>query len=203
MTYKAIVFDLGNVLIPFDYTPAFAKLNKIAPELGKTFQEYYKNNYEFHRNFEKGVLTETEFTEVMLKQLEHKVSREEFFEIYSKIFIENTSLTSIIPKLKENYKIILLSNTNSIHQEYGWKDYEFLKYFDYLVLSHIVKSVKPEQEIYKEVEKFTKFAPEEHLYIDDILEYVEAARSLGWDAIQFISNEQVFEELRKREVLNV
>jgi FMN phosphatase YigB (HAD superfamily) len=50
--------------------------------------------------------------------------------IYSKIFTVNEDVALLLPELKKKYKLILLSNTNEIHREYGWKDYSFLKYFD-------------------------------------------------------------------------
>jgi len=137
----------------------------------------------------------------MVKALNNKITADQFCEIYSSVFIENKEITALLPKLKEKYKLVLLSNTNSIHKEYGWKDYDFLKYFDKLILSYEVKAIKPEIEIYKCVENFTKMPPQNHLFIDDIYEYVEAAKSCGWDSIQFMGYENLVEELTTRELL--
>ena len=54
-----------------------------------------------------------------------------------------------------------------------------------MVLSHEVKAYKPETEIYKAVEDYTKVKPEEHFYIDDIEEYVNAAKERGWQGVGF------------------
>ena len=54
---SVIVFDLGNVLIPFDYTPFFSKLEAIKPGLGVNLQMLYAENYHIHRKFEAGLLT--------------------------------------------------------------------------------------------------------------------------------------------------
>jgi putative hydrolase of the HAD superfamily len=94
-----------------------------------------------------------------------------------------------------------MSNTNWIHHEYAWGKYEFINLFDKLVLSYEVRSVKPEPDIYKAVEAFTGRSPAEHIFIDDIAEYAEAAKALGWDAIQFINNEQLVKELSNRGIL--
>jgi glucose-1-phosphatase len=199
--YKVVVFDLGNVLIPFDYSGAIAKLNKIEAGLGDRFMDYYKSNYNFHRDFERGDISEDDFIAEMLKCVDHKIDRRTFCEYYSQIFTENKKITALLPKLKEKYKLVLMSNTNSVHREYGWKQYEFLANFDKLILSHEVKAVKPEPEIYKAVEAHTKCLPEEHIFIDDIKEYVEGAIRMGWDGIQFISEEQVINELYQKEVI--
>ncbi len=182
---KVIVSDLGNVLIPFDYAPLLKKLDSYKTGLGEKFGKLYMENYEVHRSFEKGKLPEDDFLKIMMEWTENLVSRKDFVEIYSKIFTENKKVTSLLPKLKKNYQLVLLSNTNSIHQKYGWENYDFLKHFDKLILSHEVGFAKPEEGIYKAVEEFTKLPGEAHLFIDDIEEYVDAAKSLGWEGIVF------------------
>ena len=199
--YSAIVFDLGMVLIPFNYTIAIKRLNQIEQNLGNRFIDFYNSNYHLHREFEKGLMTESEFINKMLVIVDHKIDRETFCKIYSEIFTVNEDVISLLPALKKGYKLFLLSNTNSIHQKYGWQKYEFLKYFDKLILSHEVKSLKPEEEIYREVEKASGLPSEEHFYIDDIKEYVDAAIKLGWDAVQFIDYQKLEHNLRERDIL--
>ncbi len=199
--YSVIVFDLGNVLLPFDYKIILEKLEHVEKGLGSKFAEFYKNNYEVHRRFERGEFSADEFTEIMLDVLDHKVGKEDFYEIYSKIFTVNEELVAALPVLKKNYKLVLLSNTNDIHHRYGWRGYGFLKYFDKLILSHEVGAVKPEEKIYRVVEAFSHSSPSEHLYVDDILEYVSAARELGWDGVQFVGNKELFREFNKRGIV--
>ena len=79
--------------------------------------------------------------------------------------------------------------------------YEFLKYFDELILSHEVGSVKPETEIYKAVEKASGFSPAEHFYVDDIQEYVNAAIKLGWDAVQFVDYQRLLNDFKTKNLL--
>ncbi|MCW9066099.1 MAG: HAD family phosphatase [Ignavibacteriaceae bacterium] len=199
--YSVIVFDLGNVLIPFDYSPLINKLNQIQTGLGDKFAEFYKSNYFIHRDFEKGSIPEESFINKMLEVVEHKIDSETFKNYYSDIFSVNEDVVSLLPVLKKNYKLSLLSNTNSIHQKYGWRKYEFLKYFDKLILSHEVQSIKPEEKIYREVEKASGYPSTDHFYIDDIQEYVDAAKKLGWDAVQFVSYEHLLNDLKKRKII--
>jgi putative hydrolase of the HAD superfamily len=199
--YSVIVFDLGNVLIPFDYNIAYNKLEKVEPGLGKKFLEQYKKNYSLHRSYEKGELSENEFIAKLLGFLENKIDEETLIDAYSKIFSLNENVAALLPELKKKYILVLLSNTNSIHQKHGWNEYQFIKYFDKLILSHEVKALKPEKEIYKAVEAFTGKPPEEHIFIDDIAEYADAAKKAGWDAVQFINYEQLYKELRDRGII--
>lgn len=197
---KVIVFDLGNVLIPFDYSIAVKRLNAIEENLGELFLSFYKANYEVHRSFERGDLSKEKFISLMLNALSNKIDEETFYKIYSEIFTVNENVTSLLPKLKQNYKLVLLSNTNAIHKKYGWEQYEFIAHFDKLILSHEVNAVKPEEKIYKFVEAFTGLQPDEHVFIDDILEYVNGAKKLGWDGIQFLGHKNLIEELQKRNI---
>ena len=198
--FAVIVFDLGNVLIPFDYNIIINKLNKIDYQLGDRFYKKYKENYHVHRQYEKWDLTNDQFLDIMLDWLDHKVEREEFCKIYSEIFVTNDNVIALIPKLKENYKVVLLSNTNYIHEKYGYGHYPFLKEFDKLFLSHEVGAVKPEEKIYRTVEKFTQEPSSKHLFIDDVEEYVEGAKKCGWDAIQFKGYDKLINDLEEREI---
>ncbi|MBU1677512.1 MAG: HAD family phosphatase [Bacteroidetes bacterium] len=199
--YSVIVFDLGNVLIPFNYDLFLDKINKIESGLGDRFSQKYKENYSVHQKFERWKLSTKEFLEIMLEWLEHKVTAEEFCVMFSDIFTVNEKTAALLPVLKENYKLVLLSNTNDIHQRYGWEHYDFLKHFDKIVTSHSAGSIKPEPKIYKTVEAFTNRPASEHIFIDDVEEYAEGAKRMGWDAIQFKGYDDLVIELKKRKIL--
>ncbi len=127
--YKAIVFDLGNVLIPFDINIFVWKLNDLESGLGDKFAGYFKTNYQIHRDFEKGKITEEDFIYMMLNILDNKIDPNTFCLYYADIFSLNENVISLLPSLKQNYKLFLLSNTDSIHEKYGWRKYDFLYHF--------------------------------------------------------------------------
>jgi epoxide hydrolase-like predicted phosphatase len=199
--YSVVVFDLGNVLIPFDYSIIINRLNKIESGLGDKFYNLYKENYHVHREFESWKISTDDFIKIMLEWLDHKINREEFCELYSNIFAVNEDVAELLPEIKKKYKLVLLSNTNYIHQKYGWENYDFIKNFDKLVLSHEAGAIKPEEKIYRTVEAFTQLPSEEHIFIDDIEEYVNGAKQIGWDGIQFTGYENLVHELKKRKIL--
>ena len=199
--YSVVVFDLGNVLLPFNYQLAIDKLNDKSAGLGEQFVKYYKANREVLRSYERGELSKEDFLKSVLTGLENKVTAEEFCVYFSSVFRVNEKLAALLPVLKEKYMLVLLSNTNTIHEEYGWKGYEFLKYFDEQVLSYKVKSVKPELKIYKSAEEITKKPPQEHIFVDDIAENVEGAKNAGWDAVQYTTYDKLIEDFKVRDIL--
>ena len=107
--YSVIVFDLGNVLIPFDYNILIKKLDKIKEGLGKHFVDTYFSNYEFHRDYERGNISEDKFIQRMLEILDHTIDGETFCKYFSGIFREDKDVSALLPQLKKKYKLILLS----------------------------------------------------------------------------------------------
>ena len=198
--FSVIVFDLGNVLLPFDYAKLTTKLDKIEGGLGERFVEAYFGNYEFHRNFERGKISVEKFIDRMLEILNHKINEETFCKMYAGIFERNDDVAALLPRLKKNYKLILLSNTDPIHKKFGWEHYDFLQYFDDLMVSYEVGAVKPEEEIYRAVEKASGAPSDEHIFIDDIEKYVLAAKNLGWDGIHFNNYSVLIKELNSRSI---
>jgi len=199
--YTTIVFDLGNVLIPFDHNLWVIQLNKIEDGLGTKMYENYKDNFYIQKDYEGGKISDEEFIDLNLNWLDNKVASDEFCRIFSNIFSVNEKIVELLPKLKEKYKLVLLSNTSNIHKKYGWEKYPFINYFDKLILSHEVGAIKPEDKIYKAVEEYTKELPSTHIFIDDIKEYSEKAKQLGWDGIQFIGYENLVQEFKERGIL--
>lgn len=198
--FSAIVFDLGNVLIPFDYSKAINKLNQVETGLGNRFYDFFKSNYNLHRDFERGKISEKEFIKKMLSIVNHKIDATTLCKYYADIFSLNEDVISLLPLLNKNYKLFLLSNTDSIHKKYGWEKYEFLKYFDDLILSFEVGAVKPEEKIYRSVEEASGFSSSEHFFIDDIQEYVDGAKNVGWDAVQFVNYQKLVNDLKERKI---
>lgn len=199
--YSVIVFDLGKVLIPFDYEPVIEKFNQLKPNLGNKFKQLYAENYHIHQRFERGELTQEVFVTTMLEWLEGTITAEEFCQVFSNIFTINQDMVELLPVLKENYTLVLLSNTNEMHKNYGYGHYEFLNHFDKLVLSHEAGAIKPEEKIYKTVEAYTQKPSNEHFFIDDIPEYVEGAKKCGWGGTQFVGYEKLVEVLKAEEIM--
>lgn len=198
---KVFVSDLGNVLIPFDYGIPLGKINHAYPGLGERFIDFYKRHYHIHRAFEKGEMNEGDFISLLLEGAENRFSAEEICRLYSEIFVVNQELVALLPEIKKHYRLVLLSNTNSVHQKYGWGGYDFLKYFDKLILSHEVKAVKPEEAIYRAVEKWTGEPPDAHFFIDDIPEYIEGAKRCGWDGVVYSNYEKLMSDLKSMKII--
>ncbi|MDX1700501.1 MAG: HAD-IA family hydrolase [Melioribacteraceae bacterium] len=197
-----IVFDLGNVLIPFDHGRWVSNLNSINQGLGDRMLNRFNENHDLQMQYEGGKLSDNEFINICLNWLDNEITSDQFCEIFSDIFSFNYNVIELLPELKRRYRLVLLSNTSNIHKSYAWGKYSFIENFDKLILSHEVGAVKPEEKIYRAVENFTNEPPNSHIFIDDVLDYVNAAKNLGWDGIHFIGYENLVDEFKLRGILN-
>jgi putative hydrolase of the HAD superfamily len=199
VTYRAIIFDLGKVLVHFDFKRGYQALEGLCPHPASEIPKRLAPTGLVER-FETGLVEPRDFVEQLTRILDLRVNYEQFCDIWSCIFMHTLIPESIIEGLAARYRLVLLSNTNAIHFEMIRRTYPVLRHFHSLVLSYEVKAMKPDPAIYRAAIERAGCRPEECFYTDDIGEYVEGARRLGIDAVQFRGAEALEEELRARAI---
>ncbi len=196
---KVIVFDLGNVLLPFDWERSIQGLRKIDRDAAQRVERVVDSDVMVA--YEKGSISTGEFYRRVIEILEVTIALPEFKRLFSDIFTTNDDLIALLPNLRDRYRLFLLSNTCEMHIEWIEKEFSLLHHFDELILSHQVGHVKPEREIFDTVLNRSGLPPGEHLYIDDILHYTEVANGLGFQANHFQSQERLIKELEVRGII--
>jgi FMN phosphatase YigB (HAD superfamily) len=198
---KTIIFDLGKVIVPFDFKRGYDRMAPLCSYDAAQIPERLRS-CDLVTRFESGQVEPEEFVKQLSALLELKTSYEEFCSIWSSIFLPETLIPeSLLVALKQRYRLLLLSNTNAIHFEMVSKNYPLLRHFDHHVLSHKVGALKPSPLIYQEALKHAECRPEECFFTDDIPAYVEGAREQGIDAVQFQGVELLEKELKTRGVI--
>jgi len=86
-------------------------------------------------------------------------------------------------RLKKNYRLVVLSNTDTMRFSFIKKKFPEILIFDEYVLSFEVGFMKPHTQIYKEALKKAEFPAKECVFIDDREENIEAAAKLGINGI--------------------
>jgi putative hydrolase of the HAD superfamily len=198
MMIRAVIFDLGNVIVPFDTKrgyEALATVNGLPPEEIK--RRIAATNVV--EPFEVGKIKPEEFVRTICEALALEVSHERFCELWSSIFLPEPLLPErLIAQLRGKYKLLVLSNTNAIHFAMIRSRYPIMRLFDDYVLSYEVGAMKPSPEIYRAAIQRSGCAPEEIFFTDDLEVNVEAARRHGLVAVRFESAEQLEAELERR-----
>jgi len=197
---KAIIFDLGKVLVPFDFKRGYTRLEPLFGIPAAEIPDRIRPTGLVQR-FESGGIESRDFFDQLSNHLNLRASYNDFCDIWSSIFLPETLIPeSMIAELARNYPLILLSNTNAIHFEMIQENYPILRHFRDLVLSYKVGAMKPSPLIYQKAIEAAACRPEECFFTDDIAEYVAGAKQQGIDAVQFQSAEQIRNELRARGV---
>jgi len=197
VAYKTVIFDLGRVLVHFDFKRGYRALEGLCPHEAADIPKLLAGTGLVER-FETGLVEPRDFVAEITRVLDLSVDYEGFCEIWSSIFMHTLVPESMLEGLKARYRLLLLSNTNAIHFEMVRRSYPMLRHFDDLILSYEVKAMKPQPAIYRAAIERAECEPGECFYTDDIAEYVAGAQAMGIDAVQFQGAERLAEEMKAR-----
>ena len=180
---EIIVFDLGKVLVDFDYSLAGKRLaarSKISPE---AIQEYLDHSPLLFR-YESGQMTRQEFFEEVRRYTGFAGTLTEFGRFFADIFKEMPEMIGIHDSLyRRGFRTFILSNTNDLAIEHIRASFPFFANFNGYILSYEVGAMKPNPVIYAALEARTGFQKGQILYIDDRQENIVAAEERGWNTI--------------------
>ena len=178
---RAILFDLGNTIVPFDFQRGYARMERLCPWPAAEIPKRLART-DLVQRFETGAVEPEEFVRRLCAELDLRMTYAEFCELWSSIFLPDTLIPeSLLGSLAQRYRLLLVSNTNAIHFEMLYASYPLLRHFHDRVLSHEVGALKPSPRIYREAVARAGCAPGECFFVDDLAVCVEGARSEGME----------------------
>ncbi len=201
MTIKAIVFDLGGVVIDLDFSNFYNRIITQSP-LNKPqtpiMLEFFRQSDIYHQ----GNMSNEEFYQLACELLQIcMLSQSEFFDAFNSIISGiNSDVVEIIKQIRDNdrYKLLALSNLNLSHWDYiQKKKWEFIDYFDELILSHEIHLIKPDPKVFNYTIQKAGCKPNQIVFIDDGLNNIRSARELGIIGIKYTNEDELIEELKK------
>lgn len=194
---KAVVFDLGKVLLDFDYGRAAGRLLPlINVELDVVKRLLAEPPLLF--DYETGRLTTRQFFELIREATGFSEGLTTFEEIFGDIFTEITAMTALLPELKRlGIRCCAFSNTNEMAIRHLTAGYSFYAGFDARVLSFEHGAMKPDAALYAVVEETLSLKGPDLLYFDDREENVAAGRERGWRAFIHRDPEESIRHLRE------
>ena len=198
---KAILFDLGKVLLFFNFDPAFKKLAKHAGVNTKDIEDYFiRSGIEVL--YDGGKITSHQFYTSIKKALGLRMSFVEFKKIWNHIFKTNPRMIRLLRAVSKEYRTVLVSNTNAMHYEHVRKKYRFMDCFDKHILSYKERSRKPDDKIYSVAAKACQAKPHEIFYIDDRSDLTGAAQEIGFHVFTYRKNhDQLLETMQRMGIL--
>jgi glucose-1-phosphatase len=181
---KVVVFDLGKVLLDFDWRRGAERLARQCESSADALIKLFDYSPILIR-FELGQLTGAEFFEQTRHEIGFAGGYDEFEEAFSDIFAEIRPMIEMQAALRQRHvPTFIFSNTNHCHTEFIRRRFPFFSNFDGYVLSYEVGAMKPDAQIYKIVEDRTGRRGGEILFMDDKKENVATALERGWQALQ-------------------
>ncbi len=198
---RAVLFDLGNVLVNFDAVKAAKRFSKEGEvPLWKVWLHFFTSPVE--KAYTCGKISSREFYLHSKKALGTSMDYRTFCRVWNGIFWKNPGMEPLLKTLRLKYRLYLISNTNELHFKYIRKKYRgLLRPFHKLFPSHEVGYRKPDPRIYRKVLRTIKLRAHETVFIDDVPAFVKGARSVGMNAIRFRHPKQLRRDLEKLGVM--
>lgn len=183
---KAIIFDLGGVIINLDTAATIAEFNKLSQKPFETIYTQLQQTPVFDL-FDKGLITEQEFFNGLKVAMEADPGDELMLKAWNAMLLDfPLHRLELLKQLKNKYRLFLLSNTNETHirefeahllESRGYENLE--PFFEKVYYSCRMGMRKPDTEIFDYVLKENKLVAEETLFIDDTIHHVEGALKTG------------------------
>jgi len=177
---EAFIFDIGNVLVTFDFSRATRALSA----LGADFSDR-SSVEQLAARYERGAVDRQDFLARLRGILRHSADDAAVARAWQEIFEPNRPMWDLVEKLHGAYPLYLLSNTNCLHHEYLLREYAIFEKFADGVFSHRAKLAKPEREIFELAIRQFGVDPQSTVYLDDLTANVEAARGAGLRAFRY------------------
>jgi len=180
MSIRAFLFDIGNVLLKFDFSKALravAAESDVANEI-----EALGLIDRIKVAYEDGQIDRASFLRGVFDVLKYRGTEAAFINAWEDIFEPNESMVAVVEQLFAQFPLYLLSNTNDIHRDYFLRQYPFFRHFKGGTYSDTARASKPGREIYEIACREHGLTPAETFFIDDLLPNIEAARALGFHA---------------------
>jgi len=178
-----ILFDIGNVLLRFDYKDALHAL--IPAEMGDAAERL--RLLEGKRDdLESGRIDAAAFTAWAIETLGSHASASEFIAAWRSIFTPIDATWELAERwAAAGHRLILFSNINPIHHPWIYEAYPVFAHFHGAVMSYEIGCMKPHDGFYQTAIEAYQLVPEETFYIDDLPANIAAGMRYGFHCHQY------------------
>lgn len=195
---KTIIFDIGGVLIGYDWRAYMMKLfNGDEKLVDALITNIFKNQR--WDEVDRGVLTEEELIASFSQDApELRDQIQLFWDNCGDALWQYDFTHEWLDELKaRGYQLLYLSNWSDNLYHLASKQLDFLPKLDGGVFSYKVKLIKPDHAIYNTIIERYDLNPSECVFLDDKIENIEGARECGLNAIQVTTHEEAVSQLEK------
>lgn len=197
MTVRAMIFDLGGVLVR---TEDLLPRTQLATRLGKSYNELSALVFDSPSSQKamKGEITAAEHWEAVSEAL--GISKVEISQVQLEFWGGDSLDEHLLAYLRAkrlHYKTALLSNMWDDIRQVIEEIWNIDDAFDEIVISAEVGLVKPDPRIYLKVLSGLDVKPGESVFVDDFPDNIAGARRVGMQTIHFRSPDQTLKDLER------
>ncbi len=186
MQIKNIIFDYGGVILNINANLIGESIARAGVQNVPAVHVKIIEKDLYHR-IERGEIEPQEFYLELRKIFGIRISDERIKEAWNAMVLDMPpERIRLLEKVRKNYRIFMLSNTNAIHYEKYREELEkkfgyrhFNEIFEKAYFSHLIRSRKPEAPIFEHLIQDANILPGESIFIDDVFENIEAAEQSG------------------------
>jgi HAD superfamily hydrolase (TIGR01509 family) len=199
---KAVIFDLGRVLINVDSTRGiFALLNSSLKHATTESVIRMLWDDDLYKHYNAGRISPREFHESFCRKFELNLTFDRFAKIWCDVFSPMPGMEQLLRRLHGTIALGLLSDTDPLHWQYLFREYPMLGLIKKPTLSFETGFLKPSPQSFLAAAQNVGVPAENCLYIDDLKENIEGARRVAMEAIHFSGAEPLQCELFRRGLL--
>lgn len=181
------VLDLGNVVIKLNYERVLERILAFAPETNRDRLVAVMEGAGGYRDLERGQVTFTEFYEFLRESSGYLGTVGSLRETWMDFFdgpVEG--IEDVLARVRKTYRVAYASNSNEIHADLIPKQFAPLfRRDERFIFSHLHKCAKPDRLFFERTLNVLGSLPHHMIFVDDLLENVQAAMELGIRAYQF------------------
>ena len=181
---KNVIFDFGGIIVDLNKQAAIDAFERLGFDAHSYIGQYVQSG--IFNQLELGLIPPARFYDFIREDTGCCVSNEDIRMAWNSMLVRiPVERLQFIHALQGEYRLFILSNTNSVHWEYACQellstsDIKLHMPFEHLFLSYEMHMMKPDEEIYRSVLTSAHLLPEETLFIDDSVDNCEAAQKLG------------------------
>ena len=179
---EAVLFDIGNVLLKFDFNRAAEGMAKHSAVSAKTIRQVLDS---WQHRHETGAVSSEEFSWEVRKKIGYTAPEALFQVQFCGIFTPNEPMWEYARSLFGKIPVFLFSNISRWHETWVFERYPEFASFDGGFYSWRIGAMKPDPVFYQEALQTLPFAPERLAYMDDMPHNVASGVAAGFRTIQY------------------
>lgn len=196
---RALLFDLGGVIVNLDYSKTIEAFEAIGLKNAERLYNQFSQSKIFDE-FEIGTISEQEFIHLLQKQISRKTSQDEIKKAWNAMILDfDKSKLEQIKAYSDKIPCYLLSNTNEIHLEYIQKKLQEMPFknlelvFNKCYYSNIIGKRKPQKETFEWVLNDMGYLAKDVLFIEDSSQHIMGAKNSGLNTLHYTNDKNIGE----------